>query len=150
MFRHPLFTFSGSGTLVGREIRSEVDRRLLDTFRINGAACLALTDGGRSLLGAHLEGYELQSTVVDLLHGLNHVHRCGIVHLDVKPANVLQDVLGVCRLADFGNADFQQQRFQPAPQRTGYLKEVARPPRVRVSAVGPSTIVILLDGIVPM
>lgn len=39
-----------------------------------------------------------------LASGLNYCHRQGIVHRDVKPANVLLDKLGHVKLADFGVA----------------------------------------------
>jgi serine/threonine-protein kinase len=41
---------------------------------------------------------------VDLLEALSHVHAAGIVHRDVKPANVLMAPDGRARLTDFGIA----------------------------------------------
>ncbi|XP_019351041.1 membrane-associated tyrosine- and threonine-specific cdc2-inhibitory kinase isoform X2 [Alligator mississippiensis] len=40
----------------------------------------------------------------DLLRALQHVRVCGLVHLDVKPANVFLTARGVCKLGDFGLA----------------------------------------------
>jgi hypothetical protein len=37
---------------------------------------------------------------------LNHAHRCGVVHSDVKPANILVTPEGRVRVADFGIARF--------------------------------------------
>ncbi|XP_065137516.1 proto-oncogene serine/threonine-protein kinase mos [Paramisgurnus dabryanus] len=38
----------------------------------------------------------------DIARALQHLHVHGIVHLDLKPANVLVSDEGVCKLADFG------------------------------------------------
>lgn len=38
----------------------------------------------------------------DIACALQHLHAHGIVHLDLKPANVLVSEEGVCKLADFG------------------------------------------------
>eukprot|EP01004_Peranema_trichophorum_P003442 NODE_242_length_3166_cov_37.850477_g196_i1.p1 GENE.NODE_242_length_3166_cov_37.850477_g196_i1~~NODE_242_length_3166_cov_37.850477_g196_i1.p1 ORF type:complete len:935 (+),score=137.66 NODE_242_length_3166_cov_37.850477_g196_i1:68-2806(+) len=40
-----------------------------------------------------------------ILRGLNYLHSNGVVHRDVKPANLLLDESGRCKLADFGTAD---------------------------------------------
>jgi serine/threonine protein kinase len=40
----------------------------------------------------------------EVAHGLHHAHGQGIVHRDVKPANILLDETGRVRLVDFGVA----------------------------------------------
>ena len=38
----------------------------------------------------------------EVASALEHIHHRGIVHLDLKPANVLTTIDGCCKLADFG------------------------------------------------
>ena len=40
----------------------------------------------------------------DVASGLKHIHACGFVHLDIKPANILIGGDGVLKIGDFGNA----------------------------------------------
>lgn len=48
------------------------------------------------------------NTVWHVLHdvsaGLHHIHSCGMVHLDVKPANLLLAEGGIVKIGDFGMA----------------------------------------------
>eukprot|EP01065_Artemidia_motanka_P032233 TRINITY_DN3925_c2_g1_i1.p1 TRINITY_DN3925_c2_g1~~TRINITY_DN3925_c2_g1_i1.p1 ORF type:complete len:557 (+),score=147.30 TRINITY_DN3925_c2_g1_i1:586-2256(+) len=42
--------------------------------------------------------------VMQLLRGLHYLHTSGVVHRDIKGGNILMDVTGVCKLADFGTS----------------------------------------------
>lgn len=63
---------------------------------------------GRSLAERLREGVpaatETLAIAAQVAAALDHAHRLGVVHLDVKPANVLLGEDGVVRLGDFGTA----------------------------------------------
>ena len=46
--------------------------------------------------------YVVWSILVDMLHGLNHIHQHGFIHFDVKPANIFLTRNGTYKLGDFG------------------------------------------------
>ena len=53
----------------------------------------------------------LFDVIVQLASGLHHIHHYGIVHLDLKPSNVLVDERGLVKIMDFGVAAESRQFF---------------------------------------
>lgn len=39
---------------------------------------------------------------LDIAQGLKHLHSYNLVHLDIKPANIMITAQGVCKIGDFG------------------------------------------------
>ena len=92
-------------------------RRVLGTSIIDGALHLVMPLAERGSLarrvrelGTGLPVGELVDVAEQMLEGLAHLHRAGLVHCDVKPHNLLLDRRGTVLLGDFGLAKISQER----------------------------------------
>ncbi|KAL8664695.1 MAG: hypothetical protein Q9202_002830 [Teloschistes flavicans] len=70
-------------------------------FCEEGSLDLFLEQVGRK---ARLDDFRIWKILLELSLGLKHVHDCGYIHLDLKPANILVTFEGVLKIADFGMA----------------------------------------------
>jgi serine/threonine protein kinase/CheY-like chemotaxis protein len=79
------------------------------------------SDAGHFLVMEYVNGHDLASVVqrqgplalpaavsclLQAARGLEYAHRQGIIHRDVKPANLLRDAVGVVKVTDMGLARF--------------------------------------------
>ncbi len=53
----------------------------------------------------------LYDVIIQIASALHHIHHAGIVHLDLKPSNILVDESGKAKLMDFGVAAAARQLF---------------------------------------
>ncbi|KAK8068113.1 Bcswe1 [Apiospora saccharicola] len=55
-------------------------------------------------LKGRLDDFRIWKIMLELCHGLQHIHNAGFVHLDLKPANILINFEGTLKIGDFGMA----------------------------------------------
>jgi len=82
-----------------RDIVHDADRTALVTDYVDGASLRVVLDRH-----PHLDGPQALDVLRGALLGLDAVHRAGMVHGDIKPANILLDRRGRAKLIDFGLA----------------------------------------------
>ncbi len=150
---------TGRSGLFARGLRSFMDEaaalakvdhpnvvRVEDFFRANGTAYMVMRHvRGRSLQfqihaqRARLDEAFLRTFFLRLLNGLREVHLRRLLHLDIKPANVLVGVDGQPLLLDFGAV--RSALDQPEPQAKTVLTEGFAAPEQHAgdAALGPWT-----------
>jgi PAS domain S-box-containing protein len=107
------------------ELKDELDGawavRPLELVRERGRIMLVLEDTGSEplhrLLGAPIEVRSFLSLAIAVAAALTQVHRRGLVHKDIKPANILVNrATGEVKLTGFGIASrLPRERQAPAP-----------------------------------
>ena len=99
--------------------------RLLDSGEWEGRMWMALTYIRGPSAPLQLANFR------QLLLALVHVHAHGVVHADIKPANLLLDAQGDLHLAGFGNA----RRFGAGPLGPGGMPQYMSPEQLRGEAL---------------
>lgn len=97
--------------------------QVLNFFRANGTAYMVMPlERGRSLQ-AHIHAHRgtlhedfIRQVFFKLLHGLAEVHRSGLLHLDLKPANIWLRTDNTPVILDFGAARFAVDIGTPLPR----------------------------------
>jgi serine/threonine protein kinase len=91
--------------------------------RHEGRIALVLADlGGEPMIGLVGQSLELKrflQIAIGLTRALRGVHGNGLIHKDIKPANLLVDTAGCVRITGFGIASRQpRERHGPVPPET--------------------------------
>lgn len=97
--------------------------RVLNFFRANGTAYMVMPlERGRTLQD-HIRAQRgpideafVVNAFTNLLHGMSEVHGCGLLHLDLKPANIWLRCDLTPVVLDFGAARFAVDIGPPAPR----------------------------------
>ncbi|KAJ3506251.1 hypothetical protein NLJ89_g6976 [Agrocybe chaxingu] len=96
-----------------RRLRKNPHRNIVEQPNLGGTAyypadladVMKLRDCDPDGFQLQLVGWEIvRMVIVDIVNGLNHLHRLGIVHRDIKPENIFVDAAGHFRIGDFGGA----------------------------------------------
>ncbi len=80
--------------------------------------------------GAYLPITKARKIMIQVLKGLEHAHSKGILHRDVKPANILMADNGEAKLGDFG-LSVPQSSLRPGDHLRGFLYRVHLDPVVK-------------------
>ncbi|WP_206313170.1 serine/threonine-protein kinase [Streptomyces sp. JB150] len=92
----------------------------------------------RRIAAAPLTPVEACRIGAALASALAHVHRAGVVHRDVKPANILLDEAGAPRLTDFGISRLLDTTSQTAPGALVGTAAYMAPEQVLGRGAGPA------------
>ncbi|XP_043850683.1 striated muscle preferentially expressed protein kinase isoform X2 [Dromiciops gliroides] len=105
---------------------------------------IAESCGNRELLCGLSERFrysedDVATYVVQLLQGLEYLHDHHVLHLDIKPDNLLLTHDNALKIVDFGSAQpYSPQALQPLGHRTGTLEYMA-PEMVKGEPIGSAT-----------
>ncbi len=81
-----------------------IDRGIADCVPYFVMEFVEGTDLGRIIAGKKYDFQQKVDVIVQMCKALGYAHRNGVIHLDIKPANILIDGEGNVMVADFGIA----------------------------------------------
>lgn len=135
--------FAGEINMLARLVHPNLVR-ILDAGDLDGRAYLVmdLVDGqnlAQRLRAGPLAGEETAEIGVGVASALAYVHDAGIIHRDVKPANILIDRGGGVHLGDFGIARLADTTGMTVTGLTHGTPAYLAPEQIEGAVLGPST-----------
>jgi len=107
----------------GCKVARKLQHKLKKDWEGERARKLEFLSGGNllSLLRSHSPAIEGRKVEImrQAAAGLEYVHRCGVIHRDVCPRNIMLAADGTAKLIDFGVAANRGDRIRDVGQRTG-------------------------------
>lgn len=64
--------------------------------------------------GPNMTAYRAVEILIDVARGLEHAHRAGVLHLDLKPSNIFVERTGRAKILDFGVGSLPRGGTSPA------------------------------------
>jgi cell division protein FtsN len=118
--------------------------RIHEFYRSEAASCISMEFvGGETLLSRvrRLGAFPARDSIEitrQICAGLREAHAHGIVHQDLKPANIMIDPAGVVKIMDFGIARLSHEDGQLTRTLVG-TPEYMAPEQIELKAIGPRT-----------
>jgi eukaryotic-like serine/threonine-protein kinase len=114
--KHIMQRFRHEAQAVGRLVHPRIVQ-IYDYGEDDGVAYIVMELVNGKTLAQHLQqevGYEIREIgeiIRQLLDGLGHAHAAGVIHRDVKPANILINNDGRIKVSDFGIARLESSQL---------------------------------------
>ena len=114
--KHIMQRFRHEAQAVGRLVHPRIVQ-IYDYGEDDAVAYIVMELVNGKTLGQHLQqeiGYEVREVgeiIRQILDGLGHAHAAGVIHRDVKPANILINNDGRIKVSDFGIARIESSQL---------------------------------------
>nr|XP_043622372.1 mitogen-activated protein kinase kinase kinase 18-like [Erigeron canadensis] len=106
--------------------REDNNNKLMYNLFMDYMACGSIIDLLKARNCGGFNSLEIASYTRQIVKGLEYIHSCGVVHCDIKGANILVDHNGVIKIGDLGSAKWATEVAQIRGTPMFMAPEVAR------------------------